>query len=176
MFAFDNSKGEKWDKYTIKNHFFEGGNLPENQVDYRDWLGLSTEEMWGRRYNNQKITKEGNQGVERFASPLLFKPVRVSTGNQYKIYFGVVTDQESLSKFSQTTVKVHLRGKPDLELRPATKFNFNEFLRFALEETDIEEHLLSFDRDNLNDTRYWLYRDFIQPIFSSIRKNLSQNV
>lgn len=167
MFAYAQNHGEKWDKYTIKNHFFTGGELPETKVDYRDWLGLSTEEKWGRQH---KITKEGTQGVERFASPVFFKPVR--SGNQYKIYFGVSVAQEVLTKFSQATINVHLDGKQNLELQPTDKLKIDEFLRFALEETNIEEHLFAFDRDDINRTDYWLYRDFIRPIFSSIRKNL----
>lgn len=173
MFAFAQQHGEKWDKYNIKNFFFTGGELPDVKSDYRDWLGLSTEEMWGRKYGNQ-IIKKDSPHIERFASPLFFKPVRTK-GNQFRVYFGVIADQETFDAFRQATINVHLKGKPRLELRPASNFVMDEFLRFALEETDVEDHLLNYDRNNINDTRYWIYRDFIQPIFSSIRQNLPQN-
>lgn len=183
MFAYAQDKGDRWDKYTIKNYFFTGGELPENKADYRDWLGLSTEEMWGRKYNNQKITKSGEipkqnekvppEEVGRFASPLIFKPMRLQ-GNQFKVYFGLTDFPKA--EFAKAKIKVETGNKPPLYLTPSAKFDFSEFFRFAFEERDIEEHITQFDRDNINDTRYWLYRDFIQPIFASIRQNLRQNV
>lgn len=174
MFAFANHQGEKWDKYSIKNYFFTGGQLPPNKVDYRDWLGLSTEEMWGRKYGNQVIKKESPQ-LDRFPSPLFFKPVRTASDNRFNVYFGAMIDRSAFDTFRGATIKVTLKGKPLLELRPTAHFNFDDFLRFSLEEIDIQDHLFAFDRDNKNDTRYWIYRDFIQPIFSSIRQNLQRN-
>ncbi|MFN8304378.1 MAG: hypothetical protein U0U46_17955 [Saprospiraceae bacterium] len=172
MYAYANAQNQKWDKYTIKNFFFTGGQLPAEKADYRDWLGLSTEEMWGRRYNGQKVTKD-SPDIERFASPIFFKPISVREG-QYKVYIGVQAGGEEMDGFRNATIDVHVKGKQKLTLHPARQFDIHGFLRFALEETDIEEHLFQYDRDNINDTNYHLYRDIIHPIFSSIHQNLPQ--
>lgn len=173
LFAFAEKKGERWDKYNIKNHFFEGGQLPENPVDYRDWLGLSTEEMWGRKYNNQKVNKSAeDSGIDRFSSPILFKPICVK-GNRFKVWFGIPENFDK-TEFQKARIKVEVKtgNKPALELQPSQSFDFPEFFHFAFVETDLDEHLDRFDRDGRNPSQHWIFKDFIQPIFASIQKNL----
>jgi hypothetical protein len=170
MFAYAQQQGQKWDKYSIKNHFFEHGKMPDNPLDYRDWLGLSTEEMWGRKYFNKKITKSAvSDDIDRFPSPILFKPVKIR-GNQYKVWFGVRKDLP-LDPFKNAAIEVKEGAKKPLILHVPPNFNFDDFFRFAFVETDIDAHVDDFDRDGLNPSRHWIYKDYIQPIFNSIQNN-----
>jgi len=181
LFAFAEQKGERWDKFSIKNHFFTGGDIPKNPVDYRDWLGFSTEEMWGKQYFNQKINKSAEippekgvpgskkKEVERLASPILFKPIRTN-GNHFKVWFDKVDFPDT--EFAKAVIEVKSGNKSSLYLTPSSKFDFPAFFKFAFEDTDLDEHLDRFDRNGLNPSRHWIYKDFIQPIFSSIQNNL----
>lgn len=175
IFAYAKSKGDEWDKRSIKAHFFGNGASPPQLLDYRDWLGLSTEEFWGRKYKNV-IIKKSSPDIERFASPLFFKPIR--EGGRFKVYFGVFEDskefKEASNGFKTAQINVHLKNKPDLPLIPASSFSFSEYLKFALEQTNIEDHLFAYDNHNINSTDFWIFRDFIAPIFSSIHKNLGK--
>jgi len=176
MFAFAKQKGDAWDKRSIKSYFYKDGEMPSNKYDYRDWLGLSTEESWGKKYKYAMLKKSSNE-IERFASPLFFKPISVGE-NKYKIYFGVQDNNseylESIAGFATAKINVQFSNNKDnsLNLTPAPEFQLIEFLKYALEEVDIEEHLFAYDNKNVNTTTYWVYRDFIKPIFQSISNNL----
>ena len=87
----------RWDKKVIKNHYLrQRPNDIEkiadvNKKDYRDLLGLSSAESWG--YYKMMLHKEID-GVARFPSPIVFKPVKSDDG-QWRIYIilGEVPEQ-----------------------------------------------------------------------------------
>lgn len=97
LFAYAKSKGLRWDKKTMKENLLMPEELEDKKTthgdpdvlefrdgesdmwDFRDALGLSTDENWA--YYGVKISKTG---IGRFASPILFKPVR--DGNGWKVY------------------------------------------------------------------------------------------
>lgn len=96
MFAYAKSLGMRWDKKTIKEHLLTQKEIGEqiskhpdpvtshdpdvltyrdgedDDFDFRDILGLSTDELWA--YYGVKLSKTGD--MKRFPSPILFKPVR----------------------------------------------------------------------------------------------------
>lgn len=95
MFAYAKSKGKRWDKKTIKENLLNPTEInrqknvhddpdiltyregADDMYDFRDALGLSTDEKWD--YYGVKISKN-NDSIPRFASPILFKPVRTADG------------------------------------------------------------------------------------------------
>lgn len=99
MFAYAKSKGKRWDKKTIKENLLNMTEINRQKndhddpdiltyregaddiYDFRDALGLSTDEKWD--YYGVKISKN-NDSIPRFASPILFKPVR--TDGVWTIY------------------------------------------------------------------------------------------
>lgn len=123
MWAYAKSKGEHWDKKSIKNAYKPSSFVDEedkwkeksmvynsNSTDFplgykdvksnevnrhlwRDLLGLSSTEKAG----NWKLGKEHtNKEITRFKSPIIFKPIRVGE-NQYRVFFGI--DPVLLSHF-----------------------------------------------------------------------------
>ena len=95
MFAYAKSKGKRWDKKTIRENLLNPTEInrqkndhddpdiltyregADDMYDFRDALGLSTDEKWD--YYGVKISKN-NDSIPRFASPILFKPVRTADG------------------------------------------------------------------------------------------------
>jgi hypothetical protein len=89
----------RWDKKTIKEHLLTQTEIgkqagehidpttsldpdiltyrdgEDDNFDFRDILGLSTDELWA--YYGVKLSKTGD--MKRFPSPILFKPVRRET-------------------------------------------------------------------------------------------------
>lgn len=74
--------GASWDKKIIKNHFLKAEQCIINtKMDYRDCLGLSTSESW----LDYKIKIDKSiENIARFASPIVFKPVK--DGAKWKVY------------------------------------------------------------------------------------------
>lgn len=109
IFMYAKHLGIQWDKKTIKENFF-ANELPkqpysldgiaeaDSPVRYsstqkklmKDLLGLSLSEGWGKTYSEAEITKNhtGSEGkvIERFASPILFKPI-FSDDSSWTIHF-----------------------------------------------------------------------------------------
>lgn len=99
MFAYAKSKGMRWDKKTIKEHLLTTDyrnnqaeahsqndiltyrDGAEDNLDFRDMLGLSTDESWGAY--GVKI-KKSSDNIKRFTSPIIFKPVMDKNG--WKVY------------------------------------------------------------------------------------------
>lgn len=74
--------GKHWDKKVIKNHFLKQKShdiVDDAKIDVRDYLGLSTSELW-KKYNMS--IKKSIDGISRFPSPITFKPVKKGKGWQ----------------------------------------------------------------------------------------------
>ncbi len=113
IFSYAKQQGIKWEKKIIKEKRL-GSSLKSQQANHahkisskaqpewplwddgnqefivRDLLGLSSEQTWkgypGGR-NGASITKEDSYGkIDRFASPLVFKPMKLNNG-KFRIYF-----------------------------------------------------------------------------------------
>lgn len=120
MFAYAKSKGKRWDKKTMKENLLNQDEMDrqkddhdypdiltyregeEDMYDFRDALGLSTDEKWD--FYGVKISKN-SESIPRFTSPILFKPVRTADG--WTIYI-VWTElpQEIYGKTIPVNVKV----------------------------------------------------------------------
>jgi hypothetical protein len=86
----------------------------------RDLLGLSSEQKW-MGYRPEKITKEAD-GIDRFASPLCFKPVKVK--NCFHIYIWAEKIPENYLK---SKMKFNI-GSPKLELPMWSSFDLPHFM------------------------------------------------
>jgi hypothetical protein len=179
-YAIKDDPNVEWDKKIIKSHFYENKNISEEKrKDYRDWLGLSTDETW--RKNRQltrkfSMTKKSlTEGVDRFPSTVLIKPIRLDN-NQFYIYFGEQLSEITATQFQNARIEVSMsnhRNTP-LELRPAQHFNLTEFLNFIYEyrnENQLLEHLNIYDKYHINNIEHPLFRDTIAPIFRTMTQN-----
>ncbi len=165
MFKWAKSESEQWDKKTIREHFFSDHPLyrkqdvhgndgvfenrpssetvrvlfpkPEggNYYNFRDLLGFSSEQNWG--YYNKTIKKEMD-GIDRFKSPLMFKPVFIN--NSWTVYLITAPiDQQYLN----TEVFIKSQGKGDLPLSFPKYFNIDTYLKFAINAFDINDFVFS---------------------------------
>lgn len=130
------SKGWAWDKAVIKEKYFQGKKI-ENKDKYllKDLFGLSTDEQWLKQ--NGKITKEHifkdkkeeKDKIERFMSPIFFKPIEKDQ-NIYEVYFEA---REIDKRFLDTEFRIKNHDEGDLILKTPEKFNFDEFFQFIFE-------------------------------------------
>ena len=102
-----------WDKKVIKTRFLKGNPAPvsnDMKVDVRDFLGLSSSEMWG--WYNMKISKSVD-GIKRFPSPVVFKPIKY--GNIWRVYL-IVSEIPEKFKGCEVVVKAE-KANPDKAAR-----------------------------------------------------------
>ncbi|HIG0362289.1 TPA: hypothetical protein ACX96Z_003962 [Clostridium sporogenes] len=118
-----------WDKDAIKEKYCDL-RINNNNKRYlvKDLLGLSSTEVWVK--SNKIITKE-HETIQRYQSPIFFKPLKVSK-DKYIVYFeGREISKEYLSK----EFLVRCNGTGELKLNTPENFSINEFLDYV-EEND----------------------------------------
>lgn len=163
LFLYAKEKNIQWDKKTIKEQFFnyllheqikkhhENNEIltysSKNKYLMRDLLGLSSSQEWGSNYNKCKIEKndpkeEGK--VERFASPLLFKPILEEGNNassyNAKIYIIIKSINE---KMLDREFKIKCSNSVNEFSLPTPKsFDLKEYIKFCMEKGKVlSEHV-----------------------------------
>jgi len=171
MFLYAKKKLEiQWDKKSIKEEFFFRNlneqiinHNNEDIIDYssnnrklmKDLLGLSSSEQW--KSYRATIEKE-NTEIDRFKSPLFFKPIATNTG--YRIYIGF---EEIPNEMLDTEFQIKNRGQ-HFPLRTPAKFDIADFLKFAFT-VDISNHV---------DSKFHSSNEFM--VLSKIFRQLAQQV
>lgn len=162
----------------------------KEKLVFKDLLGLSSLETW-RSYNKSKVSKteakidvngnplknrgefvvlkEREQNFSRIKSPLLFKVLALDDNKRYRV--GVLIDQEIAEVINSNVCGKYLvfeneqngRSRNNFVLRFPEKFNYSEFLNFAIN-TDINSHV---------EQRYHNRQDFIRikSIYDQLKKN-----
>lgn len=184
LFKYFHQQDIQWDKKSVKEYFYQGDlerqkrNQPqqqENPVHFesrdkylvRDLLGLATSQDWLKPYqdNISKASSPDKKLIERFASPIWFKPVR----SKDKRYFDVFIGADSLPTqiFDQTfDINSKKSNKDSLQLNTPPSFDIHDYLEYAFEKVDIDEHVANRFHDHRK------YGD-IERMYDSIRKNLA---
>ena len=103
LFKYLKEYNRQWDKRSIKGFFYQKSEIKAEQTDhpeadsplvevnpgsrimYKELLGLSTSELWLKK--GATLTRE-NKEIQRFKSPILFKPIHVEEGEKsyYKVF------------------------------------------------------------------------------------------
>lgn len=103
LFKYLKEHNRQWDKRSIKGFFYQKSEIkaeqtahseadsplvevnPGSRIMYRELLGLSTSELWLKK--GATLTRE-NKEIQRFKSPILFKPIYVEEGEKsyYKVF------------------------------------------------------------------------------------------
>ena len=103
LFKYLKEHNRQWDKRSIKGFFYQKSEIKAEQIDhpeadcsleevnpgsrimYKELLGLSTSELWLKK--GATLTRE-NKEIQRFKSPILFKPIHVEEGEKsyYKVF------------------------------------------------------------------------------------------
>ncbi len=141
IFAFAKQDGVQWEKKAIKQTYYPR-DLSDQQLKHgnpdvltvngtphivKDLLGLSSAEAWKLPYK-KAITKESISGdIDRFKSPITFKPVKV--GNRYEVY--VLLDIVP-AKFLQSEFAIKSNSDNRLKLSVWNGFDLQRFWDFAL--------------------------------------------
>jgi hypothetical protein len=165
---------KQWDKKSIKEHYLprelESQQITHNNSDIltfsdndnphiliKDVFGLSSLESW-RSYKSS-VSKHHND-IDRFKSPLLFKPIQTKNG-----YFIGIKSFDIDSDFLNQIFDIHFGNKTDLKLKTPNNFSWKSFWEYysrslpsiderASSDNNIENQfeycILSFFEENLN--------------------------
>ena len=159
IFSYAKSKGWTWEKKVIKQHYFpsklEKDMVCRGDVDIlthsseekyllRDIFGLSSSQEWmsygktitkegisTERINNKNVVK-----VQRFKSPITFKPIMNDEQNM-TIYFWA---NDTVDNILNEPFKVKQNNHGDLRLLTPVDFDFDAFFEFALN-IDLTTHI-----------------------------------
>lgn len=151
---------KQWDKKSIKEYFFPQQQEEEKtkhkvedisskeKYDFRDLLGFSADEAWGKEHQVKKTCKkETDKGEEEFSrlkSPIQFKPIRF--GDKFTVFFDVFPESSGWNDFlgSEVCVKAlykenatPLREKP-LTLKVPTDIDLKEALGYIFSNMKLE--------------------------------------
>lgn len=169
LYVNNTQENMTWEKKKIKEFFFkdELKNQQEkypnsdilastkNPFLYRDLLGLSLESDW-MSYNNTTITKTSN-GIARFPSPLIFKPVLEE--DEYIVYFwGVEISKDILNKTFTIS-----NGSSNFTISTPETFEIGKYLKFVSEQ-NVATHIDSKFQQNNE-----IFKT-LQRIFNSMQK------
>jgi len=137
----------QWDKKTIKENFFNN-ELRQQQVEHneadnvsyngkklmvKDMFGLSTVESW-RSYRS--TIKKSSSEVQRFQSPILFKPVFSEYGN-YNVHF---VAEKVPAKMLNQTFNIE-KGNRSFPIKTPEAFDFDDFFDYIFKNVDIDDHV-----------------------------------
>ncbi len=161
MYAYAKSLNQQWEKKTIKQAFVNGEQITERKYTYKDCLGLSSVEKW----KNQNMTIEKScDAVDRLKSPIIFKPIEVTTNN-WKIYI-IYSEIPQDFYDSQFNVK-KTSSNSALILSIDERFSVDSYLNFIFNNVVIEE-LFSEPKDGTENTNK---KNRILAIFEELSNN-----
>jgi len=167
IFVYAKDAGIKWEKKIIKERSF-GRKLNDQANDHRgqvndhenwplwveeekervvrDMLGLSTEQTWrgydGGRNGATILKSDPSKKIERFASPIIFKPIKTKGG--YEVYFWATPIPEKYK-----TAKMDIKVNRDIigSFANWDTFDIDHFFSNYLNETTVKNALQFNDKD-----------------------------
>jgi len=149
-----------WDKAIIKAKFLDNEDKTKLRILSRDLLGLSTiHEYKSEWFTVRHPKKEDNQKkyplneVERFKSPIIFKPIKIEKTNSYKVY---VTYQDKrvysalLSKEILLLKEKNKKIEDSVKITLPSQFDLADFLdkSFSIE---VDKHIKRYQKNHDKD-------------------------
>lgn len=167
----------QWDKKKIKEAVFDM-KLAEQKNKYRnsdiihfsapksylmrDLLGLASDSQWFGEYHDAIHTESlEREKIERFQSPIFFKPIEQNNG-KYRVYFK--GDQKNLNEMLGKKFKISNKSGKSLELYTPTNFNLDDFLQYAFS-IKIDEHI------SQKGNGFSPEKELLMNIYSQLRMN-----
>lgn len=205
MFSYAKSKNLRWDKKSIKESLLlpremndqstkwhnpdvlTFRNAESDRADFRDALGLSTNEKWS--YYGMVVSKK-KSSIDRFASPILFKPVKLSSSNKWRVHIfwnelpediydkqisvNVAVDAKNSSNTSGRVKDAYLHGPKRLfEMKIPSQFKMNDYIDFIFKATD-GKYQVSIANQFSGGCRTKDIPLKIQKIYEQLRKNYNR--
>jgi hypothetical protein len=182
IFKYAKEKGLQWEKKTIKEtylardlatqqlahpdeeladviHYEQPPNRNQKYL-FKDLLGLSSSENW-RSYRGS-VTKESvTKSVERFKSPILFKPIRINASS-FNVFFKATEIPED---YPGHEFRIKFNNRSFLTLPVYPDLDMDDFLDYAIFDVDLTE--LLGDPDYIDHPKF----EMIQNMFAQIRKD-----
>jgi len=174
IFLYMKNQNITWDKKAIKEKYFST-RLNEQKIKHieadncvnystnnkhlvRDLFGLSSEQEW-YTYRKARILKE-NKEIDRFKSPITFKPILSGDKKNIEVYFWA---DDTIEKILNKEFLIKVDKKGDLKLSTPNKFNFDDFFNFTFN-INLSKHIQS---EYHNQSEYTT----LSRIFNEIRGN-----
>lgn len=183
MFAYAKNKGKQWDKRTIKQAFLNRQEISEQEnrhneditsyngdkphFDFRDCLGLSTDESW--KSYNMTIKKESHD-IDRLPSPIVFKPVRYK--NFWRVY---IICNELPEEFKEATIKINAnrnhRKLETIALNIDPEFSIKSYIDFVFKRDESGHYAINIEDLFSTQTNNTSKKERIIEIFEELRNN-----
>jgi len=160
---------KQWDKKSIKEHYlsrelkaqqrahsnsdiltFSDNDNPHILI--KDIFGLSSLENW-RSYNSN-VSKHHNE-IDRFKSPLLFKPIQTKNG-----FFVGIKSFNIENEFLNQIFDIHFGNKKDLKLKTPNNFNWKSFWKYYSNNLPSIDERASSDNDFTTQFEYCILSFF----------------
>ena len=180
MFKYAKQNGFQWDKKSIKEayyhrdltdqqrrrpdtddsdtlHFSQARNLNQKYL-FKDLLGLSSCEKW---LSYRKTITKSNAKIDRFKSPITFKPIRLNDDTIEVLFRGEPVN----TNFVNQDINIKSNNTGNLVLKTYPDFDIDDFLDYAIFDVKLKELL--------GDPAYEDSETFeiIEDIFKQIRKD-----
>lgn len=205
MFSYAKSKNLRWDKKSIKESLLLPAEM-ENQsgkwrnpdvltfrngecdrADFRDAMGLSTNEKWC--FYGMEVSKK-KSSIDRFASPILCKPVKFPSSNKWRVHIfwselpeeiydkpisvNVAVDAKNRSNASGKVNPAFLYGPKELfKMKIPAQFKMSDYMDYIFKAKDGRYQVLIADQFSSGCRN----RDIslkIQKIYDQLRKNYNK--
>jgi len=182
--TYDNVKERRWNDTNGTVHYNSG---EKSNLLFRDLLGLSSDQDW-MNYGTEKIDREGgpvtdrngnkvygsdtlskksiNGEIDRFKSPIVFKPVRRENTDVFDVY--IATEEIPSAYFNQQfeITSKKWRGKHSIMKIPSPQmFSIESYLEFCFKKVFPDDSTLKkhISNDDKKETKLLL------KIFSELR-------
>jgi len=155
MYFYAKSKGFQWDKKSIKESLISPSEIDKTveRRQLKELLGLSISEEW----KNQRVTiTRKSKDIDRFKSPITFKPIKDKNGFKVYIYADDIP-KEYLDK--EFTIK---GNKKSFKLKTPEEFDAKEYLKFCV------NHDLKKNVENNRDSSDYKK---IEKIYKDLKEN-----
>lgn len=183
MFAYAKSKGKQWDKRTIKQAFLNrqeiseqanryndditsyNGNQPH--YDFRDCLGLSTDESW----KSYRMTiKKISQDIDRLPSPFVFKPVKYRDFWRIYIIYNELPDE-----FKAATISINSNKNSEaIRLPIDPEFSIKSYMDFVFRRDESGHYAVNIEDLFSKQTNNKYKKNRIIKIFKELRNNYNK--
>lgn len=168
IYHFAQTKGEEWDKRQIKKDLFFDPNDRGKQVPlkgeprlYRDMLGLSSEQSWySYKASVSKSAKNGQ--IDRFKSPITFKPYRKGSGWIVYIIPGVIPQEMKNASFV-----IESKGKKTTLVTP--EFDLNDYFKFAFSYFNTDNTVEDYVGDHLAPKEVKILENIYQQLSKQVK-------
>ena len=146
----------------------------EKKLLFKDLLGLSSMETW-MSYNRTQISKS-NEKFNRIPSPLLFK-IYKNKNNEYDVYILIKEDVVAVIKKNVLNKEMTINSSKDIDsdsliLNFPDEFDYNDFLKFAINKVGTSDDLKNYVRNDSYEERSNF--SVLKGIYSSLKSNLEK--